>query len=106
MVSAGDLRSRHTTTCGCRRYARLLDLEHVLYRIFDAGNVLLYVGVTNDWRRRESEHARSKQWWELAAHIKRETFPDRESVIAAEKQAIRTENPRYNVERYQGGDAK
>ncbi len=40
------------------------------------------------------------------AAVEEQKFPDRESVLAAEKSAIRSENPRHNAERYRGGDAK
>lgn len=35
-----------------------------------------------------------------------QSFPTRDSVLAAEESAIRSENPRFNIERYLGGDAK
>ena len=106
VASANDLKSGHTTTCGCRRFARLLDTEHILYRLFDDAGDLLYVGITNRWSRRSGEHSRTKSWWPLVARVEEHSFPDRASVEAAEKEAIRSENPRHNVERYLGGDAK
>lgn len=106
VAKASELRSGHTTTCGCRRYARLFDQDHTLYRLFDDAGVLLYIGVTNEWSRRDGEHARTKPWWGEVTRVERKSFPTRDSVLAAEKHAIRSENPRYNIERYLGGDAK
>jgi predicted GIY-YIG superfamily endonuclease len=70
---------------------------HALYRFFDAGSDLLYVGVTNDPGRRWGQHANDKPWWHEVDHIEIERYPDRESVLAAERKAIQEEHPRYNV---------
>lgn len=100
VASANDLRSGHTTTCGCRRFERLLDLEHVLYRLYDADDVLLYVGMTNEWDRRESEHARFQPWWGEVVRFTHEPYPNRVDAEAAEKVAVRTEHPVFNKVRY------
>lgn len=70
---------------------------HALYRFFDAGGDLLYVGVTNDPGRRWGRHANDKPWWHEVDRIEIERYPDRESVLAAERKAIQEEHPRYNV---------
>ncbi len=101
-VGASDLRSGHTTTCGCRRYERLIGAEHVLYRLYDADDGLLYVGITNQWVRRESEHSRDKAWWSEVHRISHEVYPDRPTAMAAEKAAIRSERPVFNRARYEG----
>lgn len=70
---------------------------HVLYRFFDAGGDLLYVGVTNDPGRRWSRHASDKPWWNEVDRIEIDRYPDRTSVLAAERKAVQDERPRYNV---------
>jgi excinuclease UvrABC nuclease subunit len=70
---------------------------HVLYRMFDAEDHLLYVGLTNNPRNRFSGHSKGKAWWPEVAHIRVETFATRDELIAAEKAAIQTERPWYNI---------
>lgn len=71
--------------------------SHALYRFRDAAGALLYVGVTNNPSRRFGQHAAGKPWWHEVATIAMEPYPDRAAVLAAERAAIRTESPRYNV---------
>lgn len=103
VAGASDLRSGHTTTCGCRRYERLIDADHVLYRQYDAAGDLLYIGITNEWDRRAGEHGRLSPWWSEVARVTHESFPDRASAMQAEKAAIRSEDPVFNRARYLGG---
>lgn len=68
-----------------------------LYRFFDAEDVLLYVGITNHVGRRWDDHIRKRPWWN---DIERQTvnwFPSRSAAEEAEKLAIQTEDPLYNV---------
>lgn len=69
---------------------------HTLYRFFDSDRVLLYVGITNDPSRRWSQHS-NKPWWTEVALVTLEQFSTRDAVLVAEKDAIRDEQPRYNV---------
>lgn len=70
---------------------------HALYRFYDAGGDLLYVGITNNPGRRWGRHADDKPWWTEVDRIEIERYPDRPSVLLAEKAAIKAELPRYNV---------
>jgi S-DNA-T family DNA segregation ATPase FtsK/SpoIIIE len=70
--------------------------ETALYRHFDAEGRLLYVGITNNYRRRSGEHEDSKPWWRLVASTTVERFPTRKEAEAAEKAAIKTEWPEKN----------
>lgn len=70
---------------------------HALYRFFSSDGDLLYVGITNDPGRRWPEHASGKPWWHEVDRIGIERHPDRSSVLLAEKTAIVTERPRYNL---------
>lgn len=71
---------------------------HALYRFFDATGVLLYIGITSDIPARLKQHGSDKPWWLDVARIAIDPFPDRQSVLAAEKRAIQTEAPLWNVQ--------
>lgn len=71
---------------------------HALYRFFSADGVLLYIGITADIPTRFRDHKAGKPWWLEIAHVAIEHFPDRASVLAAEKRAIIAEKPRWNVQ--------
>jgi hypothetical protein len=67
-----------------------------LYRFYDKNNILLYVGISGEWRTRLHQHERNSEWWDEASFIKLERFPDRKSVEEAEIRAITTEMPIWN----------
>lgn len=71
---------------------------HALYRYYDAGGELLYVGIANDPFRRMAEHRQGKQWWQQVKHLTLEHFPNRKEALTAEREAIKTEHPRYNIQ--------
>jgi predicted GIY-YIG superfamily endonuclease len=68
-----------------------------LYRLYDANDVLLYVGISGKWLARMAQHAAGKGWWDDVATVRREAFPTRAEALAAEVQAIRDEGPLHNV---------
>jgi predicted GIY-YIG superfamily endonuclease len=70
-----------------------------LYRLYSAPGELLYIGITNDIRRRFANHARSKSWWVYVdpSRTRVEWLPCRADAESAELQAIRAENPLHNV---------
>lgn len=70
---------------------------HALYRFYDAARNLLYVGITLDPGSRWKQHAHDKPWWHEVTSTTIETYPDRASVLEAERAAIIAERPRYNV---------
>lgn len=67
-----------------------------VYRIFDADERLIYVGSTvNVFNRLESHKAR---WWaHQAARVKAKVYATIDAARAAERAAIASENPRWNV---------
>lgn len=73
-------------------------VRHILYRVFDATEALLYVGITNDLARRFADHAQEQPWWLDVADCRTEFFPDRVALEAAEMLAIQIEHPRHNVQ--------
>lgn len=69
-----------------------------LYRYFDGDDVLLYVGISLNAVLRLAQHSHAGAEW--TASIARSTFqhfPTRVAALAAEKTAIQTEKPRFNV---------
>jgi len=68
-----------------------------LYRMYDANDVLLYVGITSRGARRFAEHAADKPWWRHVDRIDLEHHRTREQVENAERIAIASERPLHNV---------
>lgn len=70
---------------------------HCLYRFFDASAALLYVGITCNPGARIKAHSTQKDWWREVASSTMEHFDSREALANAERHAIRTEGPKYNI---------
>lgn len=68
-----------------------------LYRYFDQHGQLLYVGISKAALVRAMQHERTAHWWDRWAVMTRTVFPDRDSALAAERQAIEQERPLFNV---------
>ena len=68
-----------------------------LYRLFDEGGTLLYVGISERALRRMAEHEDSKPWWFDVRSATFETFASRGAAEDAETRAIGSEHPVYNV---------
>ena len=68
-----------------------------LYRHFDGENVLLYVGISLSTFTRLSQHKDHAEWFKKVSSVTIEHFPTREEAIAAEKKAIKTEYPKFNI---------
>ncbi len=68
---------------------------HVLYRMYDRNEDLLYIGMTGALGERLSGHRGSKQWWGEVATIRVEHFASRAEVDRTEAVAIQTEAPRH-----------
>lgn len=68
-----------------------------LYRFYDQNGVLLYVGVTSVGPSRWADHEHHRSWWALVTRADAEHYPDRASAHAAEKVAIRSEQPPWNI---------
>lgn len=76
--------------------SQTLDKPQVLYRHFNKGGELLYVGISSRVQQRTAEHAKHSNWYKQVSRIELEHFPDRLSVSEAEIRAIAYERPRYN----------
>jgi hypothetical protein len=71
---------------------------HALYRFFGLSGDLLYVGRTVDPGARWRKHVDGKPWWTEVGTVQVEHFLDLNEVSAAERTAIQTEYPRYNIQ--------
>lgn len=68
-----------------------------LYRLYDAGSALLYIGRSINPKRRWKEHRKEMPWWPEVARKDVEWLREAGTdAWRAEFYAIRTENPRYN----------
>jgi hypothetical protein len=67
-----------------------------LYRHFDAGDRLLYVGISASPTRRHAEHGSRACWFADIARIGVEWFDNRADALDAERAAILSESPVHN----------
>lgn len=58
---------------------------------------MIYVGITDRRERRASEHASSKDWWQLTAGCVIEHYPTREEALAREEYLIKALCPAFNT---------
>lgn len=68
-----------------------------LYRFLDAEGALLYVGITGRGVSRWAQHSKDQPWWLDVATVRVEHFDTLDELASAERAAIRSEDPRYNV---------
>ena len=68
-----------------------------LYRYFDAEGRLLYVGVSLSAIQRQMAHEASSPWYRSHASMTTEWFASRAKALQAERTAIISEEPAYNV---------
>lgn len=67
-----------------------------LYRHFGSKNVLLYIGISNNCAARTDAHEKASAWHHKIRRVDIEAFPSRKQALAAEKKAIRKEQPLCN----------
>jgi predicted GIY-YIG superfamily endonuclease len=67
-----------------------------LYRHFGPDGTLLYIGITNNFAKRQSSHLREALWASHISRISVTAFESRADVEAAEEQAIISEKPLMN----------
>ncbi|MFF8784875.1 type II toxin-antitoxin system prevent-host-death family antitoxin [Streptomyces sp. NPDC015125] len=67
-----------------------------LYRLYDAEDHLIYVGVTKDPKTRFRQHRADKPWWPEVAMTDVELHVDSASALTEERKLIRDKLPRYN----------
>jgi prophage antirepressor-like protein len=72
------------------------DSNTALYRHYDIHNQLLYIGISVSPTDRFEGHRNRSEWAYLSIRIEMEWFDSREEALAAEKQAIENEHPKFN----------
>jgi len=71
--------------------------QTALYHIWGAAELLLYIGISDDFGRRWKQHAKQQPWWgEKRRLTVDEWFDRREDAEAAEAAAVKAEKPKYN----------
>ncbi|MFJ6348634.1 DUF6907 domain-containing protein [Streptomyces sp. NPDC092046] len=73
--------------------------QTALYRLYDADDRLLYIGITKNLEQRWTGHrhsATSSKWWPDVVRKVIEWHPSQEAADAAETAAIETEEPLHN----------
>jgi hypothetical protein len=71
--------------------------RHHLYRHFASDGTLLYVGVSLSALHRLSGHKDHSHWFGDIARVDIQSFESRAAALAAERNAIKEEKPRYNI---------
>lgn len=84
-------------TCHAGQYRPGALKPHYVYRCFDATDTLVYVGCTNAPPKRLHGHKSGSWWWPQVAYVRNLVFPDRDTALAKEREAIRRELPTSNV---------
>lgn len=78
------------------RDAKLDAKRTALYRLYDAEDRLLYLGITVNVKQRLPQHAMTKFWWHLVVRTDVEWHPNRRAAEDAERIATVTERPIYD----------
>lgn len=87
----------HNHRCNCGNHDESGEEGQILYRFYNRSGELLYIGITDNPFARWARHSKDKTWFPEVARFETDWFPDRPSVIAAERHAITTEKPKYNI---------
>lgn len=73
-----------------------------LYRYYNVKGELLYIGISRSAFKRLSQHKIDSAWVSDELFIKIESFDSRGLALAAEKEAIKTEYPKFNIHHNNG----
>lgn len=71
--------------------------EIAIYTVYGIGNEVLYVGQTNDIRRRLREHRRLASWWQYVAEVVYVLADTRAAALRHERWCIGVAAPIFNV---------
>jgi predicted GIY-YIG superfamily endonuclease len=72
-------------------------VPHCVYRAYDQSGVLLYVGCTNNLRKRMWQHGGRAPWFRDMVRLTEEWHPDYDTARTHERRAIVRERPVHNV---------
>ncbi len=70
---------------------------HIVYRMYDSNNELLYVGCTKNLLARIGSHQSDKEWKYDIKNITLEYFDNRLDALNAESKYQKNENPKYSI---------
>lgn len=70
-----------------------------LYRHFNAGGELLYVGISLSAVHRLGQHKEHSHWFSTISRVEIQKFETREEALLAETHAIRDEKPKHNIKK-------
>lgn len=79
-------------------YSDMYKRRTCVYRLYSELGDLLYVGISVNPQARLAQHRR-RDWGRGVADVTVKWYDDRESAKAAERAAIRDENPLHNIVR-------
>lgn len=82
---------------GGHSFRQKISVSYRLYRHFDKQQQLLYVGISLRSFQRLAEHREYSHWFEDIANVTFESFSNKDDALLAEKTAIQTEKPRFNL---------
>lgn len=76
---------------------RWVEGEAFVYRLYGEGRRLLWIGCTNDLRRRLRQHRTRKAWWPEVVSCEAKWFDNYREAGDAERGALWRERPAYNL---------
>jgi hypothetical protein len=79
--------------------------DYALYRYFDHGDRLLYIGISGDLAMRETAHIGRSRWMRLVGRSTVERRATLEEALEAEQHAIEAEHPLFNRQHNDTPDA-
>lgn len=74
-----------------------MDNGTCLYRLYDDQDQLLYVGISHRHLVRLHQHSKDKPWWTQGTRATLTHYPNRAAALEAEREAIVSECPAFNV---------
>jgi predicted GIY-YIG superfamily endonuclease len=72
------------------------DKPTALYRWWDAADLLLYIGISDELAERVKGHVKGSSWMDFAVRSTIERHPTRSAALDAEETAIKAERPLFN----------
>lgn len=80
----------------------LASAPYWLYRCYDKTDQLVYVGISHDAHARLRGHSYRSWWAADVEYVELEEIQGKTAALEAEKVAVRTEHPRWNVQHRRG----
>lgn len=73
-----------------------LTATHYVYEMYAADGAALYVGCSRNVGPRLSQHSNGQPWWPEVARVEINSYPNQAEGLAAERERIKTLDPRHN----------